>query len=252
MKHIPLKVRGFSGPYNDNCLFQKEITKTQSIYVMDNHRLALWCWLSLMYDLPPSDQSESFNCSKFNFLHIDAHPDQSTFGKDICHDILTREKLLNLTLEEFRAIQNPLTHTPLFQWDNYLEIFLDYFSDRVPRELTWSCTHHHGSSKELYHPLESQELIQFLDRHFTDKVYLNDFPWIINIDLDYFFTKAPHKIPMYSESYLEKIRECFLEGLLRHKIAMMTVSLSPECCGSYDHAESVLKKIFSLTLDDLS
>jgi hypothetical protein len=56
---IPLRRRGAPGPYNQNFLWRHK-----SIYVMDNHRAAMWCWLQHI------DPRRSHS-----LLHIDRHYD---------------------------------------------------------------------------------------------------------------------------------------------------------------------------------
>jgi len=57
---ISWEKRDQSGPVNDNFLWQSD-----SLYVMDNHRLALWCWWQYLDNNP----------GYINFVHIDRHYD---------------------------------------------------------------------------------------------------------------------------------------------------------------------------------
>jgi hypothetical protein len=56
---IPWRERGYSGQVRDNLLWRLD-----RLYVMDNHRLALWCWWQR---LPESE--------RWHYLHVDCHYD---------------------------------------------------------------------------------------------------------------------------------------------------------------------------------
>jgi hypothetical protein len=222
---IPLKNRGESTSSSDNLLWENN-----SIYVMDNHRLALWCWF----------QKLEIN-KRYNLFHIDAHPDLSESAlKNFNHD------LWNMSLDSYRTCWQSDVNLPLFRWDNYLEIFLKKYPELVG--VTISATHHLGSSKELSQEVKPYELIKVFGEIFTNKKYVNDFEWIVNLDLDYFFAAQPLKIKLFSDEYIEALANLIKQGLNNGLIKVLTISLSPECCGSWENAELMLAK-FSKILD---
>ena len=214
---IPLKNRGVSASSNDNVLWNEG-----KVYVMDNHRLALWCWFQKMQ-----------KGKKYNLFHIDAHPDMSESAiKYFNHDLWA------MSLEEYRTAWQDDINMPLFRWDNYIEVFLQKYPELVGK--TVSATHHLGSSKELSEEVKSYDLVKFSKGLFTGEKYVNDLPWIVNLVLDYFYSAAPEKLVLYSEEYILALAEAFKNGLKGGMIETLTISLSPECCGSWEKAESIL------------
>lgn len=217
---IPLVNRGFSGDSVDNVLW-----KEKNIYVMDNHRLALWCWFQ-----------EIEKGTRYNLLHIDAHPDMSESAlKDFNHD------LWGMSLEDYRTAWQADINSPIFRWDNYLEVFLKKFPESVG--VTMSATHHLGSSKGLAQEVKPIDLVRQMNEIFNGKKYINDLAWIVNLDLDYFFSAQPEKLQLFSDEVIQAIAESLRSGMESGMIKVLTVALSPECCGSWEKAEGLLKKV---------
>ncbi|MFA6238824.1 MAG: UPF0489 family protein [Bacteriovorax sp.] len=216
---IPLVNRGFSGASEDNVLWREK-----NIYVMDNHRLALWCWFQ-----------EIEKGTRYNLLHIDAHPDLSESAlKNFNSD------MWKMTLDEYRTVMQTDINTPLFRWDNYIEVFLKNYPEQVG--LTISGTHHHGSPKGLAEDVKPFDLVKRCAEIFSGKNYTNDFQWIVNLDLDYFFSARPEKFDLFSDDYVASLANSFKLGLESGMIKVMTIALSPECCGSWEKSERLLKR----------
>lgn len=53
-------------------------------------------------------------------------------------------------------------------------------------------------------------------------------PWIVNLDLDVFYTADSHK-QLFSDDYIRRIAELLQDNISR--IAVLTIALSPECLG---------------------
>lgn len=216
---IPLNSRGDSASAQDNVLVQHG-----NVYIMDNHRLALWCWFQKLE-----------KNKRYNLLHIDAHPDLSESAlKYFNHD------LWSLSLNEYRQVWQQDINMPLFRWDNYLEIFLKKYSEFVGK--TVSATHHLGSAKGLSEEIKAYDLVKYMNGIFSGEQFINDLPWIVNLDLDYFFSAAPEKLELFSESYVESLVNSVRLGLESGMISVLTISLSPECSGSWEKAEAMLAK----------
>lgn len=216
---IPLINRGESASSSDNVLWNQG-----NVYVMDNHRLALWCWFQKMK-----------KDSRYNLLHIDAHPDMSDSAlKYFRHD------LWKMPLQEYRETLQPDINTPLFRWDNYIEVFLQKYPELVG--LTVSATHHLGSNKELSREIKPYDLVKYTQNTFSEVSFVNDLSWIVNLDLDYFYSAAPEKMELFSDEYIEGLSNAIQKGLSNGMISVLTISLSPECCGSWEKAEKMLKK----------
>ena len=65
--------------------------------------------------------------------------------------------------------------------------------------------------------------------------------WII------FFSAQPEKVQLFSDQYIQKIAESLLMGINSGMIKTLTIALSPECCGGWEKAESMLAKFFQFT-----
>lgn len=216
---IPFLSRGDSASSQDNVLWNEG-----PVYVMDNHRLALWCWFQKI------DKTK-----RYNLIHIDAHPDMSESAlKYFKHD------LWNMSLEEYREAWQKDINMPLFRWDNYIEVFLRKYPKLVGK--TVSATHHLGSSKELSEEIRAYDLVKYLNAVFSGERYVNELPWIVNLDLDYFFSAAPEKIQLFGDEFIQEVNKAIRLGLENGMIEVLTISLSPECCGSWEKAESMLLK----------
>ena len=176
---IPLKNRGASASYEDNVLIQNGDT-----FIMDNHRLALWCWFQKMQ-----------KGQRYNLLHIDAHPDLSESAlPHFNHD------LWSMSLNDYRTVLQKDINVPLFRWDNYLEIFLKKYPEQIGA--TFSATHHQGSDKELAEEINPFFLSKFINSVFSGQRFVNDLPWIVNLDLDYFLSAAPEKFELFIDEVI--------------------------------------------------
>jgi len=108
---------------------------------------------------------------------------------------------------------------------------------------TISATHHLGSSKGLAEDVIPFDLVKQLNDLFGGKKYINDLSWIVNLDLDYFFSARPEKLSLFSDEYVESIAQSLCLGLESGMIRVMTIALSPECCGGWEKAETLLEKV---------
>jgi hypothetical protein len=195
---------------------------------MDNHRLALWCWFQQL-------RKES----SYNFFHIDAHPDMAdTANKEFK---IKNLDLWNMQLDVYQNIKQEEFNLPLFRWDNYIPILLEHYPNLVSRENTYSATHKVGSSIELHHEVSSYKLLSELKNIFNGKKFINGKKWIVNLDLDYFYSAQPEKILIYSNDFLSEIAYSLKMGIEQNEISVLTIALSPECCGSWEKSEEILK-----------
>lgn len=113
---IPFAGRNKSGAYNQNFLWRNGV-----VYVMDNHRAALWCWLRHL------DRN-----TRYNLIHIDRHSD--TLNSQITSWTNSLADLDNLSIQEYLERKYCIEGTGegrVIGWDNYLSIFLRLFPDNV-------------------------------------------------------------------------------------------------------------------------
>lgn len=211
---IPFKGRLSSGPELCNLLYKK-----QQIYIMDNHRLALWSWfqhLKLDSDF------------QYNFFHIDAHYDCDPAISEIKTD------LANLSLEQYMNYPAANSNGCLFRWDNYLPVLLNQYKEKL--NITYSATHNIGIKANFDHEFMPWDLLKYLENRFFDHKH-----WIVNLDLDYFFARENKDTPLFHPEYMKKIFRALKTAYDDQLIDVMTIALSPECCGGWDKAEIVLE-----------
>ncbi|MGF1903463.1 UPF0489 family protein [Aliivibrio sifiae] len=226
---VPFKGRNFSGCYNQNFLWKKS-----NIYIMDNHRAALWCWL----------QHLSMN-DKINYLHIDKHRD--TLQSQIDEWTSSCPDFEGLSIDDYLGhiyTRSMGTDIPLFRWDNYASIFLNKFEENINTCIF--ATHDEGDEPNFAHVQcgAMWELPTQIDYWLSGK---ND-KWIVNIDLDYFFSEHTNGqyINLVSDEYLLSIFSAIKVRLETKEIACLTICLSPECCGGWSNAELMSQKIMKI------
>lgn len=227
---IPFRGRNPSEKSNDNFLYHEK-----NIYIMDNHRLALWCWFQCL------SKNESYN-----LFHIDAHPDMANSA----NEIIAKKNidLWTLSLQEYQTLMQPEFNTPLFRWDNYIQVLLKFYPNLLKFENTYSATFKVGSVEQLFNDVSPYRLLSELNAILSGQKYINEQKWIINLDVDYFYSGIPEKVEMFSTEYITRIAQAIKLGIEKDIIKVLTIALSPECCGGWKKAEKTLE-IFSNVLD---
>lgn len=214
--------------FETNILYRKE-----NIYLMDNHRMAAWCWANHIDDN-----------KKYTIIHIDKHFD--TLGNQI--DLWTnsiKSGLKELSFQEYNNIEyqkNKFEKYKVFSWDNYIPIFHHYYSNLVKEYVFY--THNQGSipknlEKHITH-CTSYNLINNLFAYFSE----SDDRLIINLDIDYFFCDNPTYFIFFSDYAIERIIEDIMR-LVDNKKNILTIALSPECCGGWENSLEFMRKYFS-------
>ncbi|MFZ4714919.1 MAG: hypothetical protein ACOYL6_14465 [Bacteriovoracaceae bacterium] len=214
---IPFTERKSSGPSKTNFLW-----KLENLYVMDNHRLAAWCWAQ---EIPSADHTLQ------HLLHMDAHYDCDP--RALKEWIESGRVLKNLTIKDYLDLKNS-EGQPMILWDNYLPIFFHDYQKMLGKKV--AVTHRMGIKGEFDLELETFDFLKPID-----DLLLFQKPWIVNVDIDYFF---PRHDKEHTFIHPETIRKFFRLLKLNYDeghISVLTVCLSPECCGGWTQAESVLK-----------
>ncbi|MEF9477351.1 hypothetical protein OWR28_06100 [Chryseobacterium sp. 1B4] len=215
-----------SGRTEANFLFNKD-----KVYIMDNHLCAAWCWL------------QKTDITKiYDFVHIDRHNDLLYPIPSIKSDLLKDNiDLRQITFDEYLKLtenhpEEPNMKVPLFRWDNYIlnleEVYPNYFGK------TYFIT------KEAYPSSE------FIDYESTIEEFLSSFNFwiknsknglIVNLDIDYFYSQHKDLYKIYSDELIRNVANVLLENI--NKIDVLTIALSPECCGGWENSFEVLKII---------
>lgn len=217
---VPFKGRNSSGAYDQNFLYQNK-----NVFVMDNHRSAMWCWLSHF----------SFEINNLSVFHLDRHSDAVSGNIERWRDQFLGE--LNSTQMDINTYLELMDagypSANLITWDNYLSIFLDIYSDNIR-----CCLSSYYQGDELNHrevttifPWEIPENLDY---------WLRAGQWVVNIDLDYFFHEVNDDYKcMYSQVYIHDLFNKVAEVAKRKEEIVVTIAFSPECCGSWENAERI-------------
>lgn len=226
---------------HDNLVF---LWNSDNVYVMDNHLAAAWCWMQ--------------KCNedvRYKFLHIDRHND---LGTNTPFDIYKHlERNQHLTLNEYTDLEwtNEANHihNKAFRWDNYITQCM-YLFPRWFDEVVFSTRTPLGRDERekllgtAIHSLSAAEILAYIDNNVhidEDGEQLNNLigrqtiKWIVNLDLDYFFHLDDDGcFQILTDEYIRNLAVKLRENL--NQIQVLTIALSPECCGGWNNAIHVL------------
>ena len=203
---IPFAGRNYSGATTQNLLW-----RDGNVYLMDNHRAALWCW----------QQHIDLYAEAHSLIHIDRHYD--ALQASLSDHMAIMPDLRGLPIQDYLAATIDLSPpAPLFRWDNYLSIYLERMSGQL--DLLRLLTHGDGDRPKFRKIMESgcDELPQNID-------YWLEGRWIVNIDLDYFFCADAEDgfIQMFSGKYLDATFQGLRRAMDSGNVAVVTVCLTP-------------------------
>ena len=227
---VPFKGRNFSEAYDQNFLWQKG-----PIYVMDNHRAALWCWL----------QEIDLKC-KHSILHIDKHTD--TLQSRLNQWLDNLPKSWELTIEEYLEhkykAEMAIDYAPIFRWDNYLSIYFAKFGSAI--ESCYFATHEDGDTPN--YPRVCKFDFWNLPYCFSDCLDEKNSPWIVNIDLDYFFWRDYERFDVIvTEEYLSACFKPLKKKINNGTVKVTTIALTPteEFTGGWKNSEKLAKRVLA-------
>ena len=232
---IPFRGKLYSGAVNQNLLW-----RDRNVFLMDNHRAALWCW----------QQEIDLYVTPHSVLHVDRHTD--CLGANLDAHLAAMPSLRGLSIEDYLDASVTLAgaSVPLFRWDNYLSIHLEKFGKQV--SVVRSVDHDDGDAPN--HPRtmrpradEVPPNVLYWLRHASRR-------WIVNVDLDYFFCKEAKPqlndvpwFPMFSDAFIEmlfgEIKVAMDEGL----VGVVTLCLTPtDFTAGWDECLKLSSKIFKI------
>ena len=224
-KHI-----GNSGTFDLNYLCKVE----EKVYVMDNHLAAAWCWLR-----------ETSHKNSYNLFHIDRHYDLLDGGTDLAVKEI-REKnfsIKNSTLNEYtnfkRYSYKYIKYIQAFRSDNYITIlnklYPNYFEHLKFAILESKQVK--NFDKKIY----ECHINNLTDGNFSYWIEECEKPWIINIDLDYFFSQDENSkyFQFLSDDFIIKLGQEVRKKF--HRIQVITIALSANFCGGQENAKRVLE-----------
>ncbi|EPE3083895.1 TPA: UPF0489 family protein [Morganella morganii] len=223
---IPLNGKSPSGAYKVNFLVQDD-----KIYISDNHRVALWCWMQHL--------TQDCNIALF---HIDRHYDTLPLTSNYIDEFPGVFNLQSLTDYLNLKININSQTTPLIRWDNYLSFFISDSTINSCIQCIYLATHKDGTfpKNPLVHNIKQVEPYELLAD--LEGTLSNHDRTIINIDLDYFFTdKSGNFFQFIDSKFIIELFKLIKSGLDNNEIECLTICLSPECCGSWYNSEKILE-----------
>ena len=226
-KLIDIKPR--TGEY---CFGTDLLYKKGNIYLMDNHRMAAWCWANYI------DDNE-----KYTIIHIDKHYD--TLGNQIKEwTAPIKNGLNNLSLKEYDNIEYQkceFERYRIFKWDNYIPIFHHYYSNQINGYIFY--THNMGDIPKNLEKHITHYSTYCLVNNFYDYFSEYEDNLIINLDIDYFFCDNP-VFKFLSDYAIERFIEAIMKLIVNPK-NILTIALSPECCGGWENSLAFVREYLS-------
>jgi hypothetical protein len=192
----------------------------ENIYLMDDHR---YSFLPAIFHL----RAEPL----INVYHLDRHYDTKVVVE---HDISLLQEFVSshVTNDDWMPPQ-------YITWENYLSFFLVLFRRKL--RAIKMCTQHVGDLPAVpIQEIEAYKLLDELQFDFSRHCYR----FWVNLDLDFFFAGCHPPCRWIADDLIEKLADIFKQGLEDGTISLLTVAISPECCGGWEPAEKSLKILF--------
>lgn len=222
---IPLESRRSSSRDQVNFLYRQG-----NVYVSDNHRVAAWCWLRHWHE---GQEAALF--------HIDRHSDTLQSGLE--ERLAMLPPMETLSLEDYLSAttQEHGTATALIHWSNYLSLFLARYPERITK-LFWTQLPPTGDPPRFARVEDSPP--HEVPLHLS-ALAANGAKAVVNLDLDFFLWRRRRNdyYPIYSDAYIQHLCESIAELQAAGGLLCLTIALSPECCGGWENAESLLDKV---------
>lgn len=204
--------------------------KNENVYVMDNHMSAAWCWL------------QSCNpAKKYNFMHIDRHYDmKDNFYEE---DLKPLFENPHMSYEEFKNIKRDRdSGYCVFSWDNYImaayTLQPNWFHTNV--FMTHKQGSQYGDWGHKHFEMCEKDLL-YMDWYLSQCIHKKErilngiecedcsLPWIVNLDLDVFYTRNEPRLQLFSNEYIRLIAKLLNDSI--KNIQVLTIALSPDCLG---------------------
>lgn len=219
----------------------------KNIYIMANHRLALWCWL----------QCENLFEGKHALIHIDEHFDARKWeaaGEPECLQkaISTIQKLKNFN--EYENLQCPFRKNfvsdrdmrPCITWDNF--VYLATKANLFNHYYIYSSVGDWNTElpKTAYNCREKISDVYNFDKNikkYSDRC-------IVDVDLDFFDYRDEFPKKISEDELLIKVFKIITDNL--DNISMITISIneSPndELWGKRQHQLKIIKDILGMSM----
>lgn len=134
---------------------------------------------------------------------------------------------------------------PVFSWDNFLSIYLSEFGKYISE--CYFATHNDGDKPNHARVMKSE--VESLPGNFDYWLNGNDKPWIVDIDLDYFFYRDDegYKV-MVSDEYLDTLFKCLRSKIDAGVVVAVTIALTPceEFTGGWEASEKLAQRVLKI------
>ena len=220
---IPWQERGRSGPVHDSFLWRSD-----NLYVMDNHRLALWCWWQHL------DNEHTM----WDFIHIDRHYD-ALWQKAwpwIQHYDSTHKSSLD-TFRQARFSQQG-DELELYRWDVITSALLTMDGDKIRQWIF--VTAEEGAPPAIQQmqfvgPWDLPALLRSLAKSNTEVP--QQLSTLIGITSH--ISTMTVALDAFASQYLQEINRALIEGMANGRFDVVTIALSPSTTGSWQLAEEL-------------
>jgi hypothetical protein len=227
---IPFRGRNRSGPIDVNFLW-----RWGRLYVMDNHRLALWCWWQHWESRPI-----------WRLLHIDRHYDAlwSIYNPWPSHSTEEHRRELDQYLSA--TVTEGADDLALYRWDNYLAAFLSLHADRIKRVVLATAKEGAPPTRGPLDNCGPWDLMREVQFTVSDKEK-DPTPWILNIDLDYFVCQIRPEayVRLHADVFLAELAQIIKKGYEQGIFRVITIAMSPEPAGGWAMADHLLKVLLA-------
>lgn len=198
---VPFEGRNYSYACHLNFLW-----RSGPLYVMDNHRVAAWCWFQ--HSGPDGNAT---------VVHIDAHYDTAGAGGRSSEN---QPPTASLCLREYldASFLDAGHQICVYRWDNYISL-LRHHHPRFGSDWTFA-THRIGTRPDFaFTDVRPGALEDTLEVLLTSGLR-----FILNLDLDYFRSKKGDRLaPKIRSQVFERIAELMRQD----QLVAFTVCLSP-------------------------
>jgi hypothetical protein len=222
---IPWEARGMSGPVCDSLLWRHE-----RLYVMDNHRLALWCWWQ---HLAESD--------RWTYVHIDRHFDAFWLPSNPWKRDATAEHRTDLGAFRNAQTKDGNAQFNLYRWDTVTSALWCLHGETIDRVVF--ATANEGDDPRI--PNATYVRPWSLLGQLADLASTKDKsapPCIVDVDIDYFTWQHRNGMcgQLLSDEFVGEVGRLLKAGLTTGRFGVVTVALSPSTTGSWRLAEHLL------------
>ena len=205
-------------------------------FYMDNHLAALYVWL------------QHLNIEEdYYLLHIDQHFDlikncsQEQLRSLILNPHMHLEEILSLKIGGKDKSREDLQ---LIKHDNYIRAY-ETVKGRAIGDYNIFATHNIDSKMDFEPQLEPSIIDVYKNIFYWTNEYKKDKKWILNIDLDYFFTTDNYhnNIKFISDEYIKEFCKEILKSIAN--IEVVSIALSPELTGGWKKSIELVNKMNS-------